>query len=257
MNKKHGLLFGFAVIAIAAIFTLTGCPTDSDDTGGGNGNTPTVTSVTVTAAGSVAKGQTLQFSAAVVGTNDPSQSVTWSITTTGIALGTTINGEGLLTVASAETKTPIEVKATSTLDDTKSGVKSVTVTPPPAPTAETFTDTKWYHEDYESSVAFWGGDLSFEIIGSSGLVPIADIKNPVFGTPTPSGDAYTVTYTGTLERKPGYSISFAQFTDEFPASVFSGATDFDEEVTFTFTYQGGNTIVLGTGDGAKTYTKSK
>jgi hypothetical protein len=35
MNKKHGLLFGFAVIAIAAIFTLTGCPTEADDDGGG------------------------------------------------------------------------------------------------------------------------------------------------------------------------------------------------------------------------------
>jgi hypothetical protein len=44
MNKKHGLLFGFAVkaalcaAAIAAIFTLAGCPTDSDDSGNGNGN---------------------------------------------------------------------------------------------------------------------------------------------------------------------------------------------------------------------------
>ena len=33
MKTKHGLLFGFAVIAIAAIFTLTGCPTEDD--GGG------------------------------------------------------------------------------------------------------------------------------------------------------------------------------------------------------------------------------
>jgi hypothetical protein len=34
MNKKHGFLFGIAVIAIAAIFTLTGCPTEAD--GGGS-----------------------------------------------------------------------------------------------------------------------------------------------------------------------------------------------------------------------------
>jgi hypothetical protein len=40
MNKKHGLLFGFAVIAIAAIFTLTGCPTDGG--GGGDGGKKTI-----------------------------------------------------------------------------------------------------------------------------------------------------------------------------------------------------------------------
>jgi hypothetical protein len=47
MNKKHGLLFGFAVIAIAAMFTLTGCPTEADDTGGGNGNGGGVPSGTI------------------------------------------------------------------------------------------------------------------------------------------------------------------------------------------------------------------
>ena len=31
MKMKHGLLIGFAVIVMAAIFTLTGCPTDADD----------------------------------------------------------------------------------------------------------------------------------------------------------------------------------------------------------------------------------
>ena len=37
MNQKHGLLFGFAVIAIAAMFTFTGCPTDGNDNGDGSG----------------------------------------------------------------------------------------------------------------------------------------------------------------------------------------------------------------------------
>jgi hypothetical protein len=31
MNKKHGFLFGFAVIAIAAMVTFTGCPTEAGD----------------------------------------------------------------------------------------------------------------------------------------------------------------------------------------------------------------------------------
>ena len=34
MKTKHGLLFGFAVIAIAAMVTFTGCPTDGGDDGG-------------------------------------------------------------------------------------------------------------------------------------------------------------------------------------------------------------------------------
>jgi hypothetical protein len=37
MKTKHGLLFGFAVIAIAAIFTLAGCPTEDDGGGGDDG----------------------------------------------------------------------------------------------------------------------------------------------------------------------------------------------------------------------------
>jgi hypothetical protein len=92
------------------------------------GNTPTVSGVTVTAADSVAKGGTVQFSAAVAGTNNPAQTVTWSIVTTGTASGTTIDSAGLLTVAAAETKTSIEVKATSTVDNSKSGTKTVTIT---------------------------------------------------------------------------------------------------------------------------------
>jgi hypothetical protein len=37
MKTKHGLLFGFALIALAAIFTFAGCPTEDDDGGGGGG----------------------------------------------------------------------------------------------------------------------------------------------------------------------------------------------------------------------------
>ncbi|MDR0551051.1 MAG: hypothetical protein LBG72_03415, partial [Spirochaetaceae bacterium] len=96
---------------------------------GDGGTKPTVTGVTVTAAAeTVAKGGSLQFTAAVAGTGNPVQSVTWSIATTGIASGTAINTEGLLTVAADESKTSIEVKAASTLDSGKSGTKSVSVT---------------------------------------------------------------------------------------------------------------------------------
>jgi hypothetical protein len=90
----------------------------------------TVTSVTVTAANnatSVAKGGTLQFSVSVTGTNSPAQTVTWSIVETNKKGGTAINASGLLTVATDETLTAITVKATSTVDTSKSNTKRVTV----------------------------------------------------------------------------------------------------------------------------------
>jgi endo-1,4-beta-xylanase len=89
----------------------------------------TVTSVTVSpATASVAKGATKTFTATVAGTNNPAQTVTWSIVQTGKNSGTTINSSGLLTVAAAETLTSLTVKATSTADNTKSGTAAVTIT---------------------------------------------------------------------------------------------------------------------------------
>jgi hypothetical protein len=80
---------------------------------------PTVTSVTVTpATANVVKGGTQQFSAAVNGTNDPAQTVTWSVT--GGGAGTSITA-GLLTVAVGETAATLTVTATSTVDTTKLG----------------------------------------------------------------------------------------------------------------------------------------
>ena len=40
MKTKHGLLFGFAVIAIAAMFTLAGCDDPNNDSGGGDDGIP-------------------------------------------------------------------------------------------------------------------------------------------------------------------------------------------------------------------------
>jgi ABC-type proline/glycine betaine transport system substrate-binding protein len=55
MNKKHSFLFGFTVIAIAAMVTFTGCPTEEDSDGGGKTVTITLaksgTGFTLTIAG--------------------------------------------------------------------------------------------------------------------------------------------------------------------------------------------------------------
>jgi hypothetical protein len=69
----------------------------------------------------------LQFSAAVAGTNSPSQEVTWSITTSGKHADTAISASGLLTVAPGETKDSLTIKAVSKADTSKSDTKTVVV----------------------------------------------------------------------------------------------------------------------------------
>jgi hypothetical protein len=72
------------------------------------------------------KGGTLKFTAKVEGSNNPSQNVTWRVTTTGVKTGTAINtNTGELTVAADETKLVIKVEATAVEDMTKSGTATV------------------------------------------------------------------------------------------------------------------------------------
>ena len=95
---------------------------------------PTITNVTVSPATIEAqKGTAQQFAATVSGTNNPSQTVTWSVSGNSSA-GTVISSGGLLTVGADETAGTLTVTATSAADGTKSGTAAVTVTTvPPAP----------------------------------------------------------------------------------------------------------------------------
>jgi formylglycine-generating enzyme required for sulfatase activity len=119
--------FGWAMPAflLALSLVFSGC----ENTTGGDKRPPTVTGVSVdAAAGSVKKGGSLQFSATVTGENDPSRAVRWTIETEGAAAGTTIDENGLLSVAAGESLTGLTVKAASVADQTKSGAKTVAVT---------------------------------------------------------------------------------------------------------------------------------
>ena len=88
----------------------------------------TVSTVTVSpATTSVQKGNTQSFSAAVTGENDPAQTVTWDVVGENSA-DTKITNAGVLTVGSEETAATITIKATSTIDTSKSGSATVTVT---------------------------------------------------------------------------------------------------------------------------------
>ena len=97
---------------------------DGNGGNGGNENTATVTGVTVTAAEgatSVEVGKTLQLTAAVAGTNNPAQTVTWESSDTSKA---TVSG-GLVTGVAEGSVT---ITATSTVDTSKSGTFNLTVT---------------------------------------------------------------------------------------------------------------------------------
>lgn len=87
----------------------------------------TVSTVTVSpATTSVRKGNTQSFSAAVTGENDPAQTVTWDVVGENSA-DTKITNAGVLTVGSEETAATITIKATSTIDTSKSGTATVAV----------------------------------------------------------------------------------------------------------------------------------
>jgi len=89
---------------------------------------PTVTSVTVSPTNAtIYAGSMQQFNATVNGTNDPPQTVTWSITNA--AAGTSISPAGLLIIGENQATGTYTVRATSTFDTTKSDTATVTVMP--------------------------------------------------------------------------------------------------------------------------------
>ncbi|MCL2066256.1 MAG: Ig-like domain-containing protein [Treponema sp.] len=83
--------------------------------------------IVVPAAVNLQKGSSHQFTAVVEGINNPSQTVTWSITSPHAA-GTGITAAGLLTVAADEGETTLTIRAVSVQDITKSGTAGITVT---------------------------------------------------------------------------------------------------------------------------------
>ena len=77
----------------------------------------------------IGRGQTQDFAATVNGSNNPPQTVTWSITGNSSS-STTISSSGRLSVASGETAHTITVMATSTFDTGKMGTATVIIIQP-------------------------------------------------------------------------------------------------------------------------------
>jgi formylglycine-generating enzyme required for sulfatase activity len=104
--------------------------------------------------------QTLTFTAAVTGTGNLPQTVTWTVNG---STGTTISAAGVLTVAAGETAAGLTVRAASTVDPSKTGAATVTVigitdigyrdmalATPDAVTAVTITGNSAYDGPYGS-----------------------------------------------------------------------------------------------------------
>jgi len=148
MKTRQTTVYGLLAVVLALAFSACDNGTEPEPVN----PTATVTGVTVTpkTSTSVEKGKSIEFDVEVKGTGNYSQDVDWSIVEPGKHADTSIDANGKLTVASAETLTKLTVKATSTADSTKSGtievqvyeagqlptVASVTVTPPTATVAK-------------------------------------------------------------------------------------------------------------------------
>ncbi len=88
--------------------------------------TPTVTAVTVMPNTiTLEKDGVYTFTATVNGTNNPPQSVIWSLS--GGSFGTSIDSNGILTVGADETANTLIVRATSTFDNSKFGTATVVI----------------------------------------------------------------------------------------------------------------------------------
>ena len=116
MSKRN---YNILCLITIIIITFVGC---SDIL-----NPSTVTNVVINPRNvHVYAGNTQQFTATVRGENNPSQRVSWSIVGNN-SEQTTINSNGLLSVASNETSMEIRVTATSREDTSKSSNTSVTI----------------------------------------------------------------------------------------------------------------------------------
>jgi hypothetical protein len=128
MNSKH--LFSGLLAALMTVAFFLSCTDPMSPI-----SEPTVSGVTITDnITSVSKGGNHTFSATVVGSNTPSQEVTWSLQAldgnndvTSPKEGTAIDQTGKLTVASDETAVKLKIRATSVADPTKYGEITVTI----------------------------------------------------------------------------------------------------------------------------------
>jgi hypothetical protein len=168
------------------------------------GDVPTVNNVTVSpTTASVVKGGTQRFTATVTGTNNPAQTVTWSVTGN-TNRGTGITTDGLLIVAAGENAAALTVKATSKLDNTQSDTAIVTVTSPAKDLVITGISASQAAQGQSGIMIgiFPAGTTPEQALSQTGIVAAADSNAGDVTSPTGSAP-YTVTVS--LRTMPGYT----------------------------------------------------
>ena len=168
----------------------------------------TVTGVTVKpGTAMLRKGQTTTFTATVDAQDGAGQRVIWSVNSTA---GSTIDSNGLLTIATGETATTLTVTATSVEDKTKSGTATVTVLDiPPAVTTVTA------NAGYGGTVDNGGSGLTYTVKPSTSITGYVIDQVFVDGVEQTVSNRSTFTYTfnddgGThsIFATFGYTVNF-------------------------------------------------
>jgi hypothetical protein len=223
------VLAGF--IALACVFTLTAC----DSPAAPKGAAPTVTGVRVSPGSTnVVKGGTAAFTATVQGTNNPAQTVTWSVSGGGAA--TAISAAGVLTVAAGETTGAVlTVRAASTVDAGKSGTAAVTVvlTVPALTGSVTISGDPQVNTVLTADITALNGDGEPSFVWQRAAA-LNGTYTPISGENSPT---YTVrdndrtAYLNVTVSRAGYSGSVRCATPKGP--VAAALLDFTGAVTIT------------------------
>jgi hypothetical protein len=208
------------------------------------GTVPTVTGVTVSpSSATVIRGQTRTFTAAVAGTGDPAQTVTWSVSGGGEGTSITPDG-GVLTVAADETASSLTVTATSTIDISKSGTAAITI----------FGITGFSIGDHSGTIRGTNITVNYPYDNSSQITSLAplitvtnatlspasetaqDFTGPVSYTVTAAGDVqavYTVTVKNSSAKITGFSFVDPPVTGTIneSAKTIDIAVPYDTDIT--------------------------
>lgn len=160
------------------------------------------------------------FKAVVIGKNNPSQAVTWSLTGNNVQT-TYLTDDGVLTIGIGETAQSLQVRATSKQDTTKYNIAYVTIAAYDAGGDNGFTDvpatplnTKYVRERTANGSAVW--------------TPIEEEVEEPIPEPDPEINSVEVSPNAVTVR-PGSVITFA--------AIVNGSEELSKEVTWSISGQ--------------------
>ena len=231
------------IIALVALIGLSvaGCRLFSSDD---DEPRPRVTGVTVSPATiSLARGEMHTFTATVLGTNEPPQSVRWSVS--GGSTGTSINSSGGLVISANESTTNLTITATSTANERISGSATVVVPPAsPPPTlphltgAVTISGNPGVGQTLTANTAALGGSGNMTFLWRRGDTTISGATAPVYVVQA-ADIGHNITVTVTRADNSG-SVTSNPIPTVLPLPLLSGT------VSITGTPEVGQTLTAYT-----------